>query len=558
LPEVLPGGEGMGAQPIPSARHDVEPTINEAGEQSFAVDGTDSFSVPGPADGLPPDVGDEDAIARVAAMRRLLITLGAAAAVLLVIIIVGRTGDSGTSDRVVGAAEGSDFTLPSLFGDPTGRGGVDRNANDDDATSTTYDDEYSSSTSRTGTTLYGDDGYDGGTFPSYPMTSDPYDDQSSDFDVPYVPSRTTPRYTPPRYTPPRYTPPRNAPPPVIRGGVPAVPGDDETEDTDPEDTTAETDASTTTAATTTTSTTSTTTTTTTTTSTTVPPSPAPAWQAATTGLPDCPTSLRVWPNGDGLVAASGTSLFQRTTGDWTPLTTSPLDGTTTRAFVPSATSSWVATDAGVFRIAGGNVLQGWALQDVRSLSVSPNGTAALAVTGTSGLQLWNGTAWTPVDVSPLATELGEVLFVDDTHAVLGTASGVLRRGDDGTWTKVSTEPVVGQPVRGESSLYWLRRNGAGIVRGGLDGLNWLPRAGAVATDATALSLRPGELITWGQPARLVHSTDGGDSWTPFEPPTPYRPDGIVRAGSVTYVFTGDCAAGVAGGGDSILRLADAA
>ena len=106
--EVHPGGEGMGSQPARSTRPDAEPTINEAGQQGFAIDGTDSFSVPGPADGLPPDPGDEDAMARIAAMRRLLVTLGAAVAVLLVVIIVGRTGGSGPSDRLAGAAEGPD------------------------------------------------------------------------------------------------------------------------------------------------------------------------------------------------------------------------------------------------------------------------------------------------------------------------------------------------------------------------------------------------------------------------------------------------------------------
>ena len=103
----------MGSQPLGSTRPDAEPTINEAGKQGFAIDGTDSFSVPGPADGLPPEPATRMPMARVAAMRRLLVTLGAAVAVLLVVIIVGRTGGSGPSDRLAGAAEGPAFTLPS-------------------------------------------------------------------------------------------------------------------------------------------------------------------------------------------------------------------------------------------------------------------------------------------------------------------------------------------------------------------------------------------------------------------------------------------------------------
>ena len=77
--------------------------------------GTDSFSVPGPADGLPPEPVDEEAAARAAAMRRVLVTLGVAVAVLAVVIAVGRSGGSG--ERFVGDSSASEFTLPSPFGD---------------------------------------------------------------------------------------------------------------------------------------------------------------------------------------------------------------------------------------------------------------------------------------------------------------------------------------------------------------------------------------------------------------------------------------------------------
>ena len=306
----------MGSQPLDSTQPDAEPTINEAGQQGFAIDGTDSFSVPGPADGLPPDPGDEDAMARIAAMRRLLVTLGAAVAVLLVVIIVGRTGGSGPSDRLAGATEGPAFTLPSPFGDPTSRGGVDRKATtESDATSPTYDDEFASSSSRTVTSQFDDFQYDEGTFPSYTVPSDPssddefdqFDDFDDDYDAPYVPSRTTPR------TFPRYTPP------VVSRSRPPVPGDDETEETDPEDTTAETDPPTTPETTATTSTTSTTTTTTTT----VPPAPAPAWKAPTTALGVvCTTDqVRLWADRQSVLAGIGARVLRSTDGGatWTPI-----------------------------------------------------------------------------------------------------------------------------------------------------------------------------------------------------------------------------------------------
>ena len=343
----------MGSQPLDSTRPDAEPTINEAGQQGFAIDGTDSFSVPGPADGLPPDPGDEDAMARIAAMRRLLVTLGAAVAVLLVVIIVGRTGGSGPSDRLAGATEGPAFTLPSPFGDPTSRGGVDRKATtESDATSPTYDDEFASSSSRTVTSQFDDFQYDEGTFPSYTVPSDPssddefdqFDDFDDDYDAPYVPSRTTPR------TFPRYTPP------VVSRSRPPVPGDDETEETDPEDTTAETDPPTTPETTATTSTTSTTTTTTTTT---VPPAPASAWKAPTTA------TRRGVHDGSGAPVGRPPERARRhrcpRVAQHRRRRDMDADHARCRADrvrrrpQPIRRSAWVATSAGVFKIHGGDV-----------------------------------------------------------------------------------------------------------------------------------------------------------------------------------------------------------
>ena len=102
--------------------------------------------MPGPADGLPPEHGDEDAIARVAAMRRLLVTLGAAVAVLLVVILVGRTGGSGAA-RIASPASDRRPRSSRLAvtvrrpEQPRPRSIATRTDESDDATFTTYDDE---------------------------------------------------------------------------------------------------------------------------------------------------------------------------------------------------------------------------------------------------------------------------------------------------------------------------------------------------------------------------------------------------------------------------------
>jgi hypothetical protein len=546
----------MGAQPIPSARHDVEPTINEAGEQSFAVDGTDSFAVPGPADGLPPDVGDEDAIARVAAMRRLLITLGAAAAVLLVIIIVGRTGDSGTSDRVVGAAEGSDFSLPSLFGDPSGRSGVDRDANDEDAaTSTTYDDEFASPSY--GTMSQNPEYEYDDTLPSYPETSNPYDDDTfSDYNVPYVPSRAPTRPSP------RYTPP------VIRPRTPAAPAAPAASDDDaagPEETSPETDPTTTTSSTTTsTSTTSTTTTTTTT----LPPAPASAWKAPTTALGVvCGDQVRLWADHGSLLAGVGTARVWRSTDGGATWAAVQLGGAPTAyADDPNdPASSWIATSAEVFHVAAGATTEVGDLPGVTSLSAGSGATPALvAVTG-GQVQRYDQTTsqWTPTAPLPNGAVAGAVVVLDADSFLVGTDKGIARSDDSGgSFVLHGGAGVVGAPARsGTTTLSWLLADRSGVLRSTDTGATWNPvRATGIGTDATALADVPSlGLVTTGVDAPLVAWKDGATTWTPLPDQPAFRPDGIARAGSGagTTVWTSTCGGiGQPAATETVLRLAD--
>ena len=152
-----------------STRPDAEPTINEAGEQGFAIDGTDSFSVPGPADGLPPELGDEDAIARA---RRCADCSSRSAR------RPPCCSSSSSSDAPVARARRIASPAPprvrsspsrQLFGDPIGRGPRrprrDRRVRRRHVHRPTT--TSSRTSSRTMTDSTSDYEYDDGTFPSY-------------------------------------------------------------------------------------------------------------------------------------------------------------------------------------------------------------------------------------------------------------------------------------------------------------------------------------------------------------------------------------------------------
>jgi hypothetical protein len=538
----------MGARPAGSSRPDAEPTINEAGEQGFAIDGTDSFTVPGPGDGLPPENADEDAAARAAAMRRLLITLGAAVAVLAAVIVVGRSGGSG--DRFAGTAQATEFSLPSPFGDGGTRRPSDTDSSDD-ATFTTYD-----VTSQTMTT---DDDFGSGSYPSYPsypVTSNSYDDSFSDdsgnFDVPYyTPSRTTPR------TFPRYTPP------VTRPRVVSPPAADDEDTADTEDTAPETDP-TTTSSTSTTSTTSTTTTTTTTT----PPAPASAWKAPTTPLGlVCGDDVRLWADHQSVLAAIGTARVWRSIdggATWTEI--APGGVPTAYADDPiDPATAWVATPAGVFKIAAGVPTKIGDLAQVTSLSaVGTGASTTLAAVNAGQVQLWTAaTGWTPTAALPTGTVAGAVLALAGDSFLVGTDGGIFRSDGEGPWIvpPQASAGVVGAPARTDATtLSWLLADHTGVLRSTDAGMTWTSKqAPGIASTAGSLAYVPAlGLVTTGADTPLVSSLDGV-AWAPLTDQPPYRPDGIARAGSGagTAVWTSQC---VAGGqptaGEAVLRLAD--
>ena len=187
----------------------------------------------------------------------------------------------------------------------------------------------------------------------------------------------------------------------------------------------------------------------------------------------------------------------------------------------------------------------------------------LAVTGTDRLQRWDGVAgpWVDVAVPAPGGTFGQVLFLDDTTAVLGTSTGRASHTPTASpGASVSSSPVVGDPVRGPDTYYWLLADGAGVLRSsGLDAATWTAYPGARrgrGGRAGPWPCGPASCVTWGDPdgiGRLISSGDGGTSWVALEPTTPYRPDGLVHAGTATFAVRTDCAAG---GADAVVRLAD--
>jgi photosystem II stability/assembly factor-like uncharacterized protein len=545
--------EGTGARPDEPSRPDDEPIINEGGLGGFAIDGTDSFAVPGPADGLPPE--DVDAAVRLAARRRLLITLGAALAVLAGVIAVGRAGGAGDAGSVRSEDQPA-FTLPSPFGE--GEDGGDEVT----AVDPTIEDRGWLQLERDATTTdsfeVDDEEIDG----TVPTTTDPFDDQFDQFDDPSFPdlpdftARTLPRVTPGRIVPPTTRP---------RTTTPALTTPSNT--TSPTTTTADTTSATTTSTTATTSTSTSTTTTT-------PAPAAAAWQAPATALGiACSDNVRLFAGRQSLLAAVGSARVLRSTdagANWTAVTNVGLP--TAYADDPTdSTRAWIGSAAGVFRLGAPGATEVGDLSNVTALSVATSSgtTTLLALSdGTLHRSVDDGATWAPaVGSLPAGAVPGELLALDTQRFFVGTSQGVFRSLDGGaTLTPVSSEPVVGAPVRdgtNGTNISWLRANGGGVVRSTDDGVTWTAPAATgspIATGATSLAVVPNiGLVTAGASANLIASADGGVTWAPITDQPPYRPTGVVRAasGTATVIWSTDCAGGTdPTASHSVLRRAD--
>jgi hypothetical protein len=295
-----------GARPDDVARLDDAAIINEAGLPGFAVDGTDSFAVPGPADGLEPEDADPDA---GAPYRRLIVTVGAAVIALVIVFIIG---SSGRDDRSVASLRTADTTTAFTLRSPFGTDGTvtETTPGGDEATATTeggdVDAQFSTVPPATDPYQYQ---YDDQAFPSVATTSDPYGDFS------YHPV-TLPDYSP--YLPYTPTPRRIVPVSPVTPSRPRV--------TAPRVTTPP--ATTTTAATTTTTAAATTTTTEAATTTTAA---ATAATAATTTAPCQRTTTATVTIVPGSTTTTTTTAATTTTTTTTPAATTTTDPTATTA-----------------------------------------------------------------------------------------------------------------------------------------------------------------------------------------------------------------------------------
>ncbi len=292
----------------------------------------------------------------------------------------------------------------------------------------------------------------------------------------------------------------------------------------------------------------------------------PKWESRTTGLPvTCAASLRLWSAGGGLVASltgvGAPRLFTSAgTGGWTAQSTEPLIPQAFVADPQHPATFWLAGDSGLFRSddGGATLTELGSLVDVSSFAVDtadPARSTLLAVTGEGSLQRSSnrGATWSSAVLPPQVTDVTSVAFADTQHAYLGAAQGIFASADGGaTWAASSVFPgaVSGQPVRVGTTITWLLADGGGVAVSPDGGLTWSSRGqtGTIASNATSIVLdATGRLVTIGAAVggvtKLVASSDGGATWEPIDPPTPFAPSGIAQATVGTFVWNSGCTDG---------------
>ncbi len=526
----------MGSDDAPgSGRPDEEPTINEAGTPGFAVDGTDSFAVPGPADGLPPELDvDDDGLAAVG-RRRIAVTLAAALLLLVAVIALGSLG--GDDDRLAGddaVHEGS--SVPTTEASATDGSPIVRPP--DDADTLARLEAGATLSTGTGATAY--DEYTTDTYASDPYTtSDTLDDGTFDDTTSndtyvgrYVPSITRPRTYP---TVPR----RTIPTTPTRTRTTSAPASVTTTTEAPETTTEET-----------TTTTSTTTTEAPTTTTTLAPTPvAPTWQPVT-ALPTCTSPIGLWAGSSSLFAQAGGELLRSTDGGTAWAVTGLTADVRDVAEPPGAPAGtfWVGAATGVLDHGG---LEVGSLDDVRSIAAHVSGqTKSLLAIAGSTLQRGDGTSWLAVDDPDLAAvEPRAVQFLPSGDALLGTSDGVFRSIDGGrSWQLAPSSDnlaVSGPPAVGIGRIAWLV--GDGVITSSDSGATWThtPTNPSVA----GLAMLSDDRLIAVADAKL--QALGGAAWSPFTPAPSVSVSGVVHSTSAkaTFVAGSQCA-------DSVLRLPD--
>ena len=494
------------------ARPGDEPTINESGAGGFAVDGTDSFAVPGPLDAADDtELGDGE-VPLADGRRRLFVTLGAAAVVLLAVVVVGRAGDEDDASQVVDESTGLTYLSPFTDGGTPEVASAGWFAIDLDAVPPPdgyqYDDdlldEYAGTADPWDTSAgsyAADDEY---TVPTYDYSYDDFDLDIDDYTY-----RTLPRsrVIPPLTTRPRVTPrPQTTTATTTATTTPTTPATTATTVPTTVPTTPETTASTAPAS-----------------STSVPA--APQWEPASPGTLTCATGARVFVGSTSIVAVTDTEGHRSTDGGvtWTPLAVPAVT-----AYADGATGEqWIGTAGGVTR-------DGTAVGDLRNVTSLAVGSAPVVVADGVVLRL-AGSTWEPVTLPGTVTPVpGALVARDDGSVLVGTDRGVLRiSGSD--VVPLSHVAVVGRPSRGATSVSWLRadRTGALGISTADDSASETAITG-IAADASTLAEVDGALVTT--------SATGLVGVAAFAPQPPYAPQGVATYGDATFVW-GTCTAG---------------
>jgi hypothetical protein len=498
---VVAGDDARPREWSVSARPDFEPTVNEAEPPGFAIDGTDSFTVPAPGDGLPPEPEEPPAVST----SRLVVTTGALMAGLLLVVAVGGARGSGATDDALRTVDSPWAVRLDWWDDEPSGGGTGPIAPFD---------------ADTLALLAAADARSGGV-DADDMTIDADDERARPTTPTTVrrPARPTTWTTTPRPATPRtlptwrpYHPPR--PPSTTRTtwtwpsttsstvAAPTTTGTTSTTVATSTTSSSTTTSSTTTSSSSTTSTTSTTTTTT--------PRPVPRWRAID-ALPGAPCAApRLFAAGADLVAATAAALHRR----------ADATGWEVTVELPAGQVEVLAVRAGD----GADELDAAALVD-------------------GALQRWDGTSWRAVPAPPGTAVPTSALFTGDALLV-GTDQGVYLLADGAdTWTPPvapADEAVTADAWAGaDGALHWRRADGD-VLRRAPDG--------AWAVDDTDL---PSGLtrITEGPDGALLGVRDGvlvavtGATTAPFTPAPSLDPVGVVHSDRLgaTFAWSADCA-----------------
>ncbi len=263
------------------------------------------------------------------------------------------------------------------------------------------------------------------------------------------------------------------------------------------------------------------------------------------------TMVSANPNSDMVIAGvakAGLFALTGTATDWAPLGTAGsgkiVNRPSTIIYDPSNPNLW--WESGIYGGPGGfqtddngasfrqlgNVLHSDAIaidfsDPQRRTMLSATHERSEVAKSTDG-----GASW--VDISPfLPTEIGNAgspMVLSSSTYLLGTKFGnparVLRTTDSGvTWTTVYDHGVVGTPIFDSTfAIYWLLENGAGLIKSTDLGEHWELVTEAAPT--SSLIALPGDGLAGLDGNTIVTSKDGGVTWTPVGPPTPFEALGI--------------------------------